>query len=498
MINIYFLDQYQRDQIGFTYVINQLEVITPLGDKLRKNIKPFNESSKHLLIDELNNIESIINNYIPSKQLFKNIERLFCKIKDISNSLIRCENGSPLDDVELFEIKNFALVIYELRECFNELNLELHLKDINFISLEPVINLLDPEGKKLPTFHIYDKYSDKLKEIRNKKRSIEKEIFTSSDETSITSLKEKRLNYVVLEEDEELNIRKSLSNNIKNYIDIIRENIRSAGKLDFLIAKSKLAITLNGSRPTISDSMYIKIIDGVNPEVASILKKKSKIFTPVTIEIASGTTVITGANMGGKSITLKTLVLNILLTQMGFFVFCNEAAIPLLDFIYFISDDLQSVHQGLSTFGAEIMKLKQVLAHSKNKNGLITLDEFARGTNPKEGSFLVKSLCKYLNKLQSISLISTHYDNIVDSTMVHYQVVGLKHLSFDSLKKRIDLNKTHSIEIIQDHMNYRLERVSKENNVPKDALNICILLGLEEEIIEIAKNLYNQSLEEGD
>lgn len=498
MIKIYFLDQYQRDQIGFTYVINQLEVITPLGDLLRKNIRPFNENSKHLLIDELNNIESIIKNYIPSNQLFKNIERLFCKIKDISNSLIRCENDSPLDDVELFEIKNFALVIYELRECFNELNLELHLKDINFISLEPVINLLDPEGKKLPTFHIYDKYSDKLKEIRNKKRSIEKEIFTSCDETSITSLKEERLNYVVLEEEEELTIRKFLSNNLKNYIDIIKENISSVGKLDFLIAKSKLSITLNGSRPNISDSMYIKIIDGVNPEVASILNKKSKVFTPVTIEIASGTTVITGANMGGKSITLKTLVLNILLAQMGFFVFCNEATIPLLDFIYFISDDLQSVHQGLSTFGAEIMKLKQVLAHSKNKNGLITLDEFARGTNPKEGSFLVKSLCKYLNKLQSISLISTHYDNTVDSTMVHYQVIGLKNLSFDSLKKRIDLNKTHSIEIIQDHMNYRLERVSKENNVPKDALNICILLGLEEEIIEIAKNLYNESLKKGD
>ncbi len=76
--------------------------------------------------------------------------------------------------------------------------------------------------------------------------------------------------------------------------------------------------------------------------------------------------------------------------------------------------------------------------------------------------------------------------------MVHYQVVGLKNIDFEKLKYKIDLNKTHSVEIIQEHMEYKLERVSKTNQVPKDALNIAMLLGLEKDIVNIAKTYYEE------
>ena len=76
--------------------------------------------------------------------------------------------------------------------------------------------------------------------------------------------------------------------------------------------------------------------------------------------------------------------------------------------------------------------------------------------------------------------------------MEHYQVIGLKNVDFNALKYKIDLNKTHSVEIIQEHMEYKLEKVSKENKVPKDALNIAVLLGLENEIVDIAKSFYNE------
>lgn len=498
MIKIQFLDKSQRDQIGFTYILDKLQVMTPFGEILKRNLKPFSNKSKTSLMVELNNIENVVKNYTLETTLIDNIERLFCRLKDISNSLKRCENNSILDDVELFEIKNFTLIINELIESFSLLNSKLNLENIRFIALNDTLNLLDPEGRRLPTFHIYDKYSPKLKEIRKIKRTLENRILSSCDEREILSLKEERLKYVLLEEEEELNVRKYLCSEIKKYIIDFKINIKSLGKLDLTLAKSKLAITFNCSRPIISEDLNIHLKNAINPEVDSILKGKGKAFVPITIEVKSGTTIITGANMGGKSISLKTLVLNVLLFQMGFFLFCDKAIIPILDFIYFISDDLQSVHQGLSTFGAEIIKLKQVLAHAKDKNGLIALDEFARGTNPKEGGFLVKSLCIYLNSLKSISIISTHYDNIVEDSMVHYQVIGLKNLDFTSLKRKIDLNKARSVEIIQEHMDYRLELVSNKNSVPKDALNICVLLGLNNEIISISKKFYDESLKKGD
>jgi len=68
--------------------------------------------------------------------------------------------------------------------------------------------------------------------------------------------------------------------------------------------------------------MEINFIEAFNPEIKEILEKGAKVFTPVSIDLSSGATIITGANMGGKSVTLKTIVLNLLLGQMGFFVVC--------------------------------------------------------------------------------------------------------------------------------------------------------------------------------
>ncbi|WDU83682.1 hypothetical protein [Caloramator sp. Dgby_cultured_2] len=59
----------------------------------------------------------------------------------------------------------------------------------------------------------------------------------------------------------------------------------------------------------------------------------------------------------------------------------------------------------------------------------------ARGTNPKEGHAIVRAVCQYLNSFSSFVLVSTHYDGVVDKNMNHYQVVGLKNVDLDNLKK---------------------------------------------------------------
>ena len=488
MINIKFLDNEQREQIGFLFILDKLEVITPYGVEEKKNIKPFKRDELYKLYNELNVLDIIYKNLEVNKVIYSDIERIFCRIKDIRSSIKRCESLDSLDDVELYEIKYFALLINEFLSAFERLN--LNITDFKFCSLEDLVDVLDPEGKRIPTFHIYDNYSKKLKKIREEKEKLEGKIVVEKDKLKLKILKEERLNIVVLEEEEELVIRKKLTKEIKNYCYMLRNNIRNIGKLDFLLAKAKLALRYKGIKPEISDKMKIMLEGVFNPMISEILESKGKSFTALNIKLVGGTTIITGANMGGKSVALKTTVLNLLLAQYGFFVFAKYAVIPALDFIHFISDDMQSISKGLSTFGAEILKLKDVIEDAKKKKGFIALDEFARGTNPKEGYYLVKSVSKYLSNFDSVSLISTHYDGIADEDMEHYQVIGLKNIDFNSLKYKIDLNKKYSVEIIQDHMEYSLERVSKESKVPKDALNICVLLGLEDEVIEITKKYY--------
>ncbi|MFL0269285.1 MutS-related protein [Candidatus Clostridium radicumherbarum] len=464
--------------------------MTAFGIEEKKNIKPFKSSEENKLMDEFNNIEIMCNTLRKNEQAIGEIERVFCRIKDLRNTVKRCSENITLDDVELYEIKYFSILMEELVEAYELLN--INIKTIKFNSLKEVLNILDPEGKKISTFYIYDSYSEILKNIRTEKRKLEDLIYKKDNEEKIKVLKEERLNVVLLEEAEELKIRRQLTENLSGYVLLLMENINSIGKLDFLMAKAKLALKYNAVKPEIKDSMDISFKNMINPEVLEHLTRKNKIFTPLTIELKNGTTVITGANMGGKSITLKTLVLNLMLGQCGFYVFAKEGYFPILNFIYFISDDMQSVSQGLSTFGAEIVKLKEVIASIKRESGFVALDEFARGTNPKEGYYLVKSLCKYLNTQNSISLISTHYDAVADDTMTHYQVVGLKNIDFNVLKTKIDLNKMKSVDIIQEHMEYNLEKVSAQDEVPKDALNISVLLGLQEEVIDMAKKFYGE------
>lgn len=420
----------------------------------------------------------------------KEIEAVFCKVKDIRNTVKRLSELITLDDVELYEIKYFSILMEELIKSYDALNISI--KDVKFKSLKDVINILDPEGKNISTFYIYESYSKDLKEIRARKRSLEELIFKETNAENIKLLKEKRLDIVILEEEEELKIRKQLTKSLSTFTLYFEGNINSIGKLDFIIAKAKLARKYGSVKPEITSLTEILFKDMFNPEVSKHLEKRNKSFTPLCIELKKGSTVITGANMGGKSVALKTIVLNLLLGHCGFYVFANKASFPILNYIYFISDDMQSVSQGLSTFGAEIIKLKEVLDSLKKEAGFIVLDEFARGTNPKEGYYLGKALCKYLNNHDSISLISTHYDGVAKEAITHYQVIGLKNVNLNMLKAKIDLNKIKSIDIIQEHMEYRLEKVSVEDEVPKDALNISELLGLQEDLMDIAKEFYNK------
>lgn len=485
-----FLDEQQRNEIGFSFVMDKMGITTCFGLEERKNIVPFKASEINKLTHEFNSLENIIKSMSSHACEYNGIGRIFCKIKDIRNSIKRCSKYQTLDEIELYEIKYFSILVTELKNISDKLHLDI--KEVHLNSLEEVISLLDPQKTGISTFYVYDEYSKTLKYIREKKKQKEREIFAAKTEEEISQLKQERLDLVIKEEEEELWIRKELTLQISKSAELVTQNIKAIGRLDFLIAKANLAIAYNGIRPEICGLMEINITSAFNPEVVEILEKGKKQFTPVSINLNGGTTIITGANMGGKSVTLKTIVLNLLLGQMGFFVFAESAQFPILDFIHFVSDDMQSISKGLSTFGAEIIKLKEVVECVKRENGFIALDEFARGTNPKEGYYLVKALSKYLTKFKSISLISTHYDGVALDNMEHYQVIGLKNVDFNALKYTIDLNKTHCIEIIQEHMEYKLEKVSKENKVPKDALNIAVLLGLENEIVDIAKSFYNE------
>ena len=141
----------------------------------------------------------------------------------------------------------------------------------------------------------------------------------------------------------------------------------------------------------------------------------------------------------------------------------------------------------MSTFGGEIKLIQEAIEISENK-GLILIDELASGTNPEEGYAISRAVVKYLLDKNSITLLTTHYDNIGNmDKVVHLQVIGLSHMELEELKLELKKIQPEKINLINRLMDYRLRTVDKTKPVPKDALNIARIMGLDPKIIHRAE-----------
>ena len=477
------MDFWQRENIGFEFIKSKMLPATPFGAELVKSIRPFRKDERDILETELSNLNKLSSNYEEVKSDINAIRRIFMQMKDVRGS-IKFGRDNTLSDIELFEIKILLMQLEKLKPVVERVSDELRLDGFFIEPVSIAVDILDPDKRRIPTFSIYDEYSDTLKEIRKKKRDTELKM--QSDEALFDELKDKRLDITVEEEKEERRIREELSVKLRPYFDTVINNINTVAKLDLLIEKYRVSKLYPSCLPQITkDTLILK--DTTNPYICDILESKRLKFTPVSIEMGLGTTVLTGANMGGKSVTLKTVALNTYLALCGFFVYADSASIPAFDEIIMISEESQSVAKGLSSFGAQIVELKNLLNEVENKFVFAILDEFARGTNPKEGESLVRGLVSLLNTKKTVSLLVTHFDHVAELSKSHYQVKGLQGVSEDKISSAL-LTKSDDdakITAISQFMNYGIFKVDKDAKPPKEALMICRLLGLQDELLDI-------------
>ena len=477
------MDFWQRENIGFEFIKGKMLPATPFGAELVKSIRPFRKDERDILEVELSNLNKLSSNYEEVKSDINTIRRIFMQMKDVRGS-IKFGRDNTLSDIELFEIKILLMQLEKLKPVVERVSDELRLCGFFMEPVSIAVDILDPDKRRIPTFSIYDEYSDTLKEIRKKKRDIE--LRMQSDEALFEELKDKRLDITAKEEKEERRIREELSIKLRPYFDTVIKNIDSVARFDLLIEKHRVSKLYPSCLPQITkDTLILK--DTISPYICDILESKRLKFTPVSIEMGLGTTVLTGANMGGKSVTLKTVALNTYLALCGFFVYADSASIPAFDEIIMISEESQSVAKGLSSFGAQIVELKNLLNEIENEFVFAILDEFARGTNPKEGESLVRGLVALLNTKKTVSLLVTHFDHVAELSKSHYQVRGLQGVSEDKISSSL-LTKSDDdakITAISQFMNYGIFKVDKDAKPPKEALLLCRLLGLQNELLDI-------------
>jgi DNA mismatch repair ATPase MutS len=412
---------------------------------------------------------------------FVEIQRKLLNIKDMNMIFISLSNGLVLDDIELFEIKNFCLTAQNITNLFSKTGSDI----IFFPELESILNILDPDKERMPNFYIYDNYSSALKNIRTKIKQIAKEI----DATSENDVEQHR-KYQKLRDDLYLQsivvedkIRKDIATRLFPYIETLRLTLNNIARLDILMAKSQQSKKFHFTKPSISceTTTYRQLF---NPHIQHLLEQSGKKYQAVDLQIPQQPCLITGANMAGKTVLLKTLCLAQYLFQFGFFVPAENAQICIADAVLTCMEDKQSELKGLSSFAAEILNVNNILNEtSSGRKPLILIDELAQTTNPIEGSAIVNSVLEllYENKVQSV--ITTHFSNITVPCK-KFRVKGfIEKNSFESITP----------QNVNDFLDYNLIEDTVEQ-VPMEALKIAKILGIDQVLLEKAEKYLVQRI----
>lgn len=446
------LDTQLKQDSGYSWVLSRLETASPFGGTLARNPTWFDPGQENELEAELYRIEQAL---AWDSVHLETLIHLLSEFRDIRSSFFR-HNNAPMDMVELFEVKYFLLRLERLAEAYAAAPLD----GIHIAPMDDMLSLLDPSGRKLPPFHIEDSFDPALERIRAEKAQVE--VLLRKEQTE--ALLHQRQELVRREDAAELNARRRLTAALLRERDRFLNTMDALGQLDLVAAKAKLARRYRCIRPKIG-SVPVILNEMTHPQVAYSLAEKGREFTPVSAQLELGATVVTGANMGGKSVAMKSIVLNLLLLHTGFFVFAGFMSSPLFHAVHLIGADGQSLERGLSSFGAEVKQLDLVLREEKGRFFFLALDEFARGTNPREGAALARALVGHLNDLNCVALVTTHYDGVSDAAKRHYQVAGL-----DEQSRGID---------------YRLILSPPDAPCPQDALKVCRFLDLDPTLLEV-------------
>ncbi len=432
---------------GYAWVMDRVETASPFGAARVREPEWYGPGREAELAAELQRVEIALN---WDKTRMDELTHTLLQFRDIRSSFAR-EYNAPMDLVELFEVKHFLLHLGRLCAVYAGAPLDgIELED-----LPDLLDLLDPTGRRLPAFRIEEAHAPGLERIRAEKVAAEQQMRNTGSE----ELSARRQEMVKQESAAELDARRRLTAVLLREKERLLKVMENLGRLDLILAKAALAKKYGCVKPCVGGTA-VQLNNMVHPQVSHYLEGE---YTPQSLELERGAAVVTGANMGGKSVALKALTLNLLLLHTGYFVFAEKMISPLFDQVGLIGADAQTVEGGLSSFAAEVKTLDNALKGGEGKSFFLALDEFARGTNPAEGAALARALVRYLNELNCVALLTTHYDGVAPAAARHYQVAGL-----DESGKRMD----HSLIL-----------APPDAPCPRDALKVCRLLNLDQNLL---------------
>ncbi|HEX8546948.1 MAG TPA: Smr/MutS family protein [Cytophagaceae bacterium] len=205
-----------------------------------------------------------------------------------------------------------------------------------------------------------------------------------------------------------------LTNFIRPYFVDLRKAYVFLGLIDFIRAKAKLSISIQGTLPTMVEYPMIKWKGARHPLLYLSLQAQGKSIIPLSIALDAKARllIISGPNAGGKSVCLKTVGLVQYIFQCGLLPPVNEGSeFGIFNDLFVDIGDEQSIENDLSTYSSHLNNMKNFINFS-GKKSLIMIDEFGTGTEPQFGGAIAEAVLEELNAKRNFGVITTHYANL--------------------------------------------------------------------------------------
>ena len=383
---------------GFQYVVDHIEPMSSAGRRVLLDA-PFLTSAEALEAEweRLQLATHVVMDHPTPPHAYTDLRHCFMQLHDLQGTLDSLANHVVLNEVELFEIKNLAHLAGKSAAALSQLQLSSALP---LPPLDNVFSMLDPDRTGVVNFYIYDSYDERLAPLRSQLRALQEH---DGDPKQISDLLSEQA-------DIQQQVCTRLSAMLQPLAPSLKVTLEQLAYADMLFARAELVKQWQLSRPLIGNRMAFTQL--VNPRLRDRNLALGLRYQPVDIALSQGVTLITGANMAGKTVLLKSVGIATQMAQTGMFVPAQQAEIVLVDDVVSSIGDEQNEMNGLSSYASEMLKISQIVARTRTARLLVLIDEPARTTNPVEGKAIVQALATLLQQSSSFGLVTTHYGQL--------------------------------------------------------------------------------------
>lgn len=436
-----------------------------------------------------------------------------------------------LEEADLFQVKQFLYFSAQILQIAGDLLGAWHVPAQWGAALDALMHAIHPQKHRTPRFHLAAELDPQLEALRaalRQNRKLERRLrteleraitadygggfdihgsFRADDESALTAdrrlvrvgdawqLKDPRLSAAVAQTDAvqreveaaEYTLRARLSRLVRQKIDWLQEVAAVLAALDLRLAKVRLRCEIDGCWPAWRKVPGIVIRAGREPLTAAALAEREADFQPVDLALGERAVVLTGPNMGGKSLLLRLV---------GLCQWCAQHAMPVpaaacefapvAAIIYVGAEEaLEAEVEGLSSFGREVRRLVEFwdAGVGQNPRGMRMwlLDEVGRGTHPDEGAEIAREIIEARARRGDRVLAATHFPRVAAlESADRLRIAGLTDPQrLQQLLSDPDIDVQDALREAMDYRPVALDAGARGSfEVPRDARLVAQALGL--------------------